>query len=134
MSEPLAAIQAWRSCADSALEAATKLVESHPRSSVSRSYYAAFAAAHAFLLSKGETPRAELDTWTHESIGSHVGTVLSRSHPHYLVASMRSSIDECKRLRVIADYGPLLTLESRDAKQARRLAGQVLELVDRIAE
>lgn len=123
----------WLDLAESSLTAAEAVRAGHPRSSVSRSYYAAFAAAHAIFLSQGESPRADMGTWPHDALGRIALTVVSRRLPPNVAKAARFALEESRRMRILADYGPRFSVGDPEAKEARRLAGQLVSLAKEFA-
>ncbi|MCX6380783.1 MAG: hypothetical protein NT023_15140 [Armatimonadetes bacterium] len=60
----------WREMAEDSRTCALEIAVSFPRSSVSRSYYAAYSLATAFLLYKQQQPPAGREAWAHPNTDS----------------------------------------------------------------
>lgn len=118
-------------------EAAGKLRElGHHRASVSRAYYAAFAAVHAVLLGLGRSsPRSRFGTWSHETLPDTLVNDLQLSGK--LPKGQRSS-DLTRKLRAlksdreIADYAPGLEIGIEDAVKSLRSASAFRDLARRL--
>ena len=97
--------EAWLEMAEESLEAAGKLIDSAPRSSVSRYYYAAFQAVSAALIYQGLASPDNREAWTHEKTPA-----LFIEHTKSLIADQSKRRDIAKKLfflykvRVSADY------------------------------
>ncbi len=97
-------------------EAAGKLREvGHYRASVSRSYYAAFAAAHAMLIRTGvSTPRLIEGTWSHRDLPTtfvnDAGVVRRFGRKSDRQAMLRA-IRRLYSSRIEADYRPGIAIE-----------------------
>ncbi len=127
--------QAWLAAAVSGLDAARALRRQHPRSSASRSYYAAFAAAHAVMthlrawhrrrahFKHGEVP-AEL-RWTllHDpALGFN----------KFTADVYQQQLEDAYAYRVKADYMPQVDLNSDEAGDAENAAANLVLLARRM--
>ena len=129
--------QAWLSAARSHLHAARGLRSIHPRSSSSRSYYAAFSAAHAILahlrpeissrprghFRHGETPGELRWTLLHNA-GLELGSFRADFY--------RESLEDAYNLRAVSDYQPLKSVTAEHAGDAESAAASVVRLAERI--
>lgn len=109
--------------------AATQLLDaSFHRSSVSRFYYSAFAAAHAVLIERAYT-LPDLGNWSHKALPEAIKAGLGGDRDAKLYA-MR--LAELYVLRIEADYGVNRSVDRREAVRSRKLAGPILRLADRM--
>jgi uncharacterized protein (UPF0332 family) len=106
----------WMQLAESNLDAAIRLRESNTASSVSRAYYAAYGAAHAIAISKGESPPVR-GNWPHEGLGELVRTVLGRGQKDWQrqqVLQYKQALNVLLSMRIRADYSPKSSFEQLD--------------------
>jgi len=129
------AAQHWLKMALACEEASHLLAEAGLwRSSVSRSYYAAYCAIHSMLFFRGETPPRR-GNWPHENLGAllHANLGLPRAKSvHHASKRYRNQFNRLIALRVTADYGPMLSVDQRDAVEARQVAGPFLRHAERM--
>jgi uncharacterized protein (UPF0332 family) len=109
----------WADIGRSHLAAAKALVSDHPRSSVSRAYYAAHVVLSEALLTAGYVPPKDRETPPHDGqvklIGVHLGG-LSVGR----LRDLRRIIRRTYRRRIDADYRRSVTVASADARDAVR--------------
>lgn len=103
------------------------------RSSVSRYYFAAYAAAHAVLLHLGKTPPQQ-GNWSHKGLPDVLRTVLTAIARVDNSAAYSQMLRTLYDLRVVADYGAGLTLDATLLESARRDSGRVVKLAERMAD
>ncbi|GMU83525.1 MAG: HEPN domain-containing protein [Phycisphaerales bacterium] len=90
------------------------------RSALSRSYYAAFAGATAYLLQSGESPRSDLGTWSHDSLGVTLESVMRRNRRDRQAPEAAAMVRRLYAMRVEADYSPAATIGPGSAVAAIR--------------
>jgi uncharacterized protein (UPF0332 family) len=125
---------AWLAAAQSAEEAAMDILEMHPRSAISRFYFAAYSAAHATMIASGQ-PAPDRGNWAHETLATHFRSVLTRGSRAIRLrdASVFSSqLSDLYNMRIVADYGAAKSVDRAAAVDARRLAGPLVRLAERI--
>lgn len=125
---------AWLFLGQSSEAAAMKIESSSPRSAISRFYYAAYSASHAILLMKQQVP-PERGNWPHDGLSENLESVLARGSDAMLHRDSRvfkQRLSELYDLRIEADYGPLRTVDQQAATRARRLAGPLVRLAERM--
>lgn len=127
--------QYWMLVAQDSLEAARGLKPDHPRSSVSRAYYAAFAAVHAALLRMGERPREVEGTWTHTALPDVFQATVGRGTammPRRDAQYLRECLVMCRNAREDADCIPERTVEVRRATQIVQRSGQLVRWAEEV--
>ncbi len=106
------------------------------RSSVSRSYYAAYQAATAVLDCSGQltppTVAGQLrESWPHEAtpylVKTHLKKMMRQDH---MRTQMASRLGELYKMRVDADYLSDAVISDAQARYARRIAGMIVKLAD----
>ena len=119
---------AWFELAASSKEAADRLTLDHPRSFISRLYYAMFAQAHALLLHEGLTPRSGMGTWSHEMlpglIRRHLPGRDGDRDRHTLSRALRRGYQR----RLLADYNPAISVTKEEAVAQLRDVSVLLEI------
>lgn len=129
-------VTAWLETSRSNELAGSELAEHHPRSSVSRLYYAAYSAVHVILLMREMTP-PERGNWSHDGLGEVLKAALMRGRDATSdrdATLYRNRVSELYDLRILADYGPLRTVDNLAATRSRRLAGPLVRLAERIVQ
>ena len=120
----------WAEIAGSHLAAAKLPVRDHPRSAVSRSYYAMHVALTDALLEAGYIMPDDRETPPHnhqaDLIGKHLG---SFGRPR--VNDMRRLVRRAYRRRVDADYRRTIVVGVADAVEAVRDASSFLVILGR---
>ena len=125
---------AWLVAGQSSEDAAVRTEMTNPRSAISRFYYAAYSASHAILLSKRQIP-PDRGNWPHEGLSENLEAVLSRGPDAMKDRDSRvfkQRLSELYDLRIEADYGPLRSVTGEAATRARRLAGPLVRLAERM--
>ena len=105
----------WLVLAENNYEAASRLAEEARPSSASRAYFAAYSAAHAIVITRGETPPAR-GNWPHEGLGELLRAVLARGQSDWKrleLLQYKLSINKLQLLRIQADYDPRSEFEDR---------------------
>lgn len=129
--------QRWLEMAKTCEEASRLLAEAgNWRSCVSRAYYAAYCAVHAMLLTRNETSPAK-GNWDHGQLGALLHSNLRTRTPRFVARGdkyYRSRFNQLRDLRIVADYGPMISVGLVDASQARQLAGPFVRLAEEIIE
>ncbi|MGE3182974.1 MAG: hypothetical protein AB7N71_15205, partial [Phycisphaerae bacterium] len=87
------------------------------RSSVSRAYYAMFAATTANLIETGETPRADMGTWTHLKL-QEVARATWRRTNRRGARDLTSLLLQGYASRCDADYCPGRSIDKEPARVA----------------
>jgi|GEM_PF-907904 len=127
---------AWLGIAQDGELAAKESLSTHPRSSISRYYYAAYSASHALLLHLGVDPPPR-GNWDHailpeclrSSLMARMGSIPSRNATIY-----KKGLQDLYNQRIAADYGPLRTVDEQAANDARKWAGQLVRLAEKVLE
>ena len=115
----------WAELATENLRAARRLAAEHPRASVTRSYYAAYASVTAELYRRNITKfKHGWNNPRHEDIGSFIQNNLGI--PFAEATRLRSIVASLRALRENADYRPWEPIERADAEDAIRDAELVL--------
>ena len=118
----------WVSMSIDACKASRKLREKHPRSAISRAYYAAYAAVTSELKKDpGVTFSADRGNPAHGSLLDYIQQSLPlQGHSAESVDDLRRCLRELRRDRERADYLPHASLDMDDAKEALRRAESVI--------
>lgn len=108
-------------------EAAEMLYEAgQRRSSASRAYFAAYAAAHALALRDGREPPQE-GNWPHRRVLSMIRAVfVRRSCTRWWIKMMINQLNRAWTTRVAADYMPDARRSLIAARRLRRFAERTL--------
>jgi len=121
----------WREIGrDNLIAAKSLLADARWRSSVSRAYYAAFAALSGALQQVVSLP-ADRDAPAHASLPLLIKNYLSRLHVldrRSLMADVRKLYD----LRISADYRVTRTIDRPTALLAVKLAARVIETLESV--
>ena len=120
-----AASVSWTDMARGSHRAAQLLVADDPRSSVSRSYYAAYSAVTAALLAVGVRFRHGWRNPTHDEVPALVMARLTSVSPRIRTRLARG-IRRLRKMRVEADYDPAALIDGELARNAFREAGRIL--------
>jgi hypothetical protein len=117
-------------------EQAARLLEREKmfRSSVSRAYYAAQAAAHAILLRRGHTPPQE-GNWANPGLGDVLGTSLRTVHPQIRkeqARDYRMDVVRCWTMRLDADYRAIRSIGDVESRAAIRSCGRLVRLAESV--
>lgn len=127
----------WMEMALDCEKAADMLFEADNwRSSVSRSYYAAYCAIHAMLIHRGETPPPR-GNWPHKGLGDVLHTTLSQRKPNVeprVSKDYRIKLNRLYHMRAVVDYDPKCSVDEDDAAKARKFAGPFLRHAERMLE
>lgn len=124
----------WELAGLDSLKASHALFErEHLRSSINRSYFAAYSFAHAVLTRIADLP-AE-GNWSHKSLPLVLRNALNdlgRFDNHWRAVSLhrRKDLEECRALREFADYQPAAQIEADSARLALRCANRMLVLLE----
>ncbi|MCC7492014.1 MAG: hypothetical protein IT204_06715 [Fimbriimonadaceae bacterium] len=132
---------AWRAVAADNFAAAVTLLAQHPRSAVSRFYYAAYAACCGWLEAGPEVAKqaaANQDEWySHGALRDSLGLSAAggfgeppRLQPDE-VRELTKRLGSLRDLRVVADYRPQEAVPAADVTAALRCAAYILELLGR---
>lgn len=119
-------VDAWLRLAIDAMKAAKEISSRHPRSVVSRTYYAAFAHTHGMLLGSGQMPRSALGTWRHADLPAMVRKHLAKSLGRREAELLSQNLRRSRILREYADYRPNVMLSQTDAVQAIDAVSSIL--------
>ena len=124
----MASKEQWLVVAVDSLESASALSERERwRSAVSRSYYAAHAAAHALVVhfepARGDAPRSI----RHVDLPPTLRGCLRRLPNSLPLARLaHDELVEAYNLRIVADYKPGLPIDSPAYDQARKAAARMI--------
>ena len=116
----------WVEISRSSLNAAASLASEHPRSSVSRSYYAAYAAATAVLHRAKMKMPVDRESPPHHGLGSRLSDGLGKGASVSRAREVRKYMSVLYKYRLAADYSARETVDGRTARDALRLAGALL--------
>jgi uncharacterized protein (UPF0332 family) len=119
---------AWLELAQNNLLAAKRMCKAHPRSAVSRAYYAAHVALASALISAGYVPTAPYETPPHKHQSALIAAHLARSGP-VLVSDLGLAISRLYKSRLDADYSQLASIDASHAKEAIRDAVEIFALL-----
>jgi uncharacterized protein (UPF0332 family) len=126
------ASSSWLGLARGSLQASNALGTSQTRSTVSRAYHAAFAAAHAVLLHFGDEPREFLRTWSHKTVPDALRACLARNAPDPVAKVYKQHVLELRNMRERADYQPEASVSETDATEAVRRARTIVKLAEEV--
>ena len=124
---------AWMGLAESAITAAAAVRSEHPRSSVSRAYYSAFAACHALLAHlRPEMAWPGRANFKHGELPGELRWTLQHKFRRGLSVFQadvyRDCLEETYNLRRQADYKPDRVITADHAEDAVERAGQIVRL------
>jgi uncharacterized protein (UPF0332 family) len=126
--------QQWRDMAVESMQSAEILEDSgYWRSSTSRYYYATYQMMTALLLYCKLTPPEEREAWSHDD----TPTIL-RQHLNPLIPSrdrrndLANRLSELYKARIIADYLGTVALDEKRVNTARKDAGYMVKLAEKI--
>lgn len=124
----------WRLVAENALSAANDLAYAgHPRSSVSRSYYAAYAfLAEALVVQASVGFQGDREGPEHEPLADLVRDHLRRSFSFTVGKQIRSDIRALYGFRLQADYRPRAVVRGEMAVAALQKATAISKNVVRM--
>ena len=115
----------WNEFAIDLLQAAKVLLSSHPRSSASRSYYAAHIALAKALEASGYVPDHPYSTQPHKKQSKLIGLHLGHLGPMG-VKRLRQTMSRLYARRIDSDYVRCVTIDSAIAIESMRDASAVL--------
>lgn len=112
--------QQWLKCAQDNFNAADSLrAAGFVRSAVSRSYYAAFAAAHAIILAVEPTSIGERGNLRHGAIHAALfHSLRTARHPRRVSEVLADRFQRAYHHRVAADYKPRAVIPSGSLTEA----------------
>ena len=123
----------WLELARDAKNAANALVADHPRSCVSRTYYAAFSrVAHELVTIAQLTMQPGREGPSHTGRRNGIRRLVLTSMPNMTQPKRDRLSDLLGRLytlRIDADYKPSIRVEGRDAREAVSIMRKVFDLV-----
>jgi uncharacterized protein (UPF0332 family) len=121
-------VATWAELAIDACKAARRLRDDHPRSAVSRAYYAAYSGVTnelakdpgvTFSLGRSNPDHGRLLDYLQQSFAK-------RALPTAMIDRVRRNLRDLRRERERADYKPDESVLAREAKECLRRAEQVL--------
>ena len=110
------------------LTAAKRLSSDHPRSAVSRAYYAVHVVLSDAIVRAGYKLRVERQTVPHEAQPNLIGAHLSALGTH-AVRELRRVVRRSQQRRIDADYRRTTTVDRTYAVRAIRDAGTVFAIL-----
>jgi uncharacterized protein (UPF0332 family) len=119
---------AWVDMARNNLLAAKRMCKAHPRSAVSRAYYAAHVLLTDALIRAGYVPAPPYETAPHKQQANLVGIHLSAGGPQF-VSDLSLAVARLYKSRLDADYSQLAAVGASQAKEAVRDAVEVFQLL-----
>jgi uncharacterized protein (UPF0332 family) len=115
----------WDELAIDMIKAAKAMLDTHPRSSASRAYYAAHIALAKALQARGFVPDRGYSTQQHKRqsklIGQHLGSLGKQG-----VKELRQAISRLYARRIDSDYVRRVTIDRQIALESLRDASAVL--------
>lgn len=130
---PAAQPEDWMKMAQEALHAAGACLRagSH-RSTVSRAYFAMYAAVTGGLIQIGERPRKVEGTWTHEKLPVTAYAAFEDQLGRNLSRNIRRRLRATYNKRLAADYMPLMTTDEETARRALTDAIAVARVLEKL--
>jgi uncharacterized protein (UPF0332 family) len=119
----------WVEMAQNNLLAAKRMCKAHPRSAISRAYYAGHAVLANALIAAGYTPSAPYETAPHKQQPLLIGRYLASSGA-VLVTDLSQAISRLYKGRLDADYSRLASIDNSHAKEAIRDAVEIFTLLN----
>jgi uncharacterized protein (UPF0332 family) len=122
---------AWIRAGADALHAAGELqAQGHYRSSVSRSYYAAYSYIAAVLVLKpGMNFQDDREGPEHEPLADHIKNFLMRDYTTNALKEMRAGIRVLYDARILADYRPRVAMLNASSLRALKKATAIANMV-----
>ena len=120
---------AWAEIARNNLLGAKRMCKAHPRSAISRAYYAAHVLLTEALVSAGYVPIPPYETAPHKWQVNLVASYLSAGGP-LLMTDLGEAISRLYKRRLDADYSQLVVVGPAQAKEAIRDAVEVFALLN----
>ena len=120
---------AWTDMARDNLLAAKRMCKAHPRSAVSRAYYAAHVLVADALMAAGFAPTPPYETAPHRQQANLIAFHLAPRGPHF-ISDLSLAISRLYHRRLDADYSQLASVVSEQAKEAIRDAVEVFALLN----
>ncbi len=118
----------WFEIARNHLLPAKRMCKAHPRSAVSRAYYAAHVLLTDALIGNGYVPVPPYETAPHKQQALLVAQYLASGGP-LLVADLSQAVSRLYKRRLDADYSRLVAVDAVSAKDAIRDAVEVFALL-----
>lgn len=119
----------WVEIARNNLLAAKRMCKAHPRSTVSRAYYAAHVLLTDALVQAGYSPVPPYETVPHKHQAVLIARFLTANRPAAVV-DLSLAISRLYKSRLDADYSRLAVVDTAEAKEAIRDAAEVFALLD----
>jgi uncharacterized protein (UPF0332 family) len=119
---------AWETIARDHLLAAKRMCKAHPRSAISRAYYAAHVLLTDALIGAGYVPTPPYETVPHKRQAIEVARHLA-SRGTALVTDLSLAITRLYKSRLDADYSRLAPMDAVRAKEAIRDAVEIFGLL-----
>ena len=119
---------AWVALAQNNLLAAKRMCKAHPRSAVSRAYYAAHFLVTNALIGAGYVPTPPYETAPHKQQANLIGARLAGGGAQF-VNNLSLAVSRLYKSRLDADYSQLAAVDSAQAKEAIRDAVEIFELL-----
>jgi hypothetical protein len=118
----------WDELAIDLLRAAKAMLDSHPRSSASRSYYAAHIALAKELRSKRYVPSLNYSTQPHREQSMLIGKYLANLGPAG-IRRLRQTMSRLYTRRIDSDYVPRASVDRQMALESVRNASAILSVL-----
>jgi len=119
----------WNEIGRSSLSAARRVRQEHPRSAISRAYYAAHSVVTTALLDAGYLPEAGRQTPPHTALASLIRRYLI-GRGQRLVRELQATIRRLYAARLDSDYNRRVTIDKTVALQAVRDAHAVFGMLE----
>jgi uncharacterized protein (UPF0332 family) len=120
---------AWIEIARNHLLAAKRMCKAHPRSAISRAYYAAHVILTDKLLAVGYIPAAPYQTAPHRQQSILIGLHFAAEGAVF-VTGLSQAVSRLYKARLDADYSRLASIEPPQAKEAIRDAAEIFALLE----
>ncbi|MHC4445742.1 MAG: HEPN domain-containing protein [Planctomycetota bacterium] len=122
----------WKNIAKDSLRAAGCCFHNgHHRSSISRSYYAIFAAITGALRKVGLHSPADREAWSHPKLQNLVIDNLQKQIGRKFARDIKRFVNENYKMRIFADYTSTQTIDDADARRCLSNATAVFNLLEK---
>ncbi len=124
----------WMDVAEEAFKATMVLYKEQLwRSTATRAYYSAHAAAHALGMHGGATLPTGRNNWAHAQVPAVLLTTLQSSgEARHIAEHLKMALETCWNHRTTADYRPSQQVLQRDAKECLDIALRMIGKARRV--